>query len=90
MEECFRCHDLHRGQLRFPRHSHITFPFAQLPTENSEEPLCRQHAAPDISARPRIALGAAIHAAKISNNEDVRDLVPTDACPHTLGVEIVL
>jgi molecular chaperone HscC len=36
-----------------------------------------------------IALGAAIHAAMIANHKDVRDLVMTDVCPHTLGVEIV-
>jgi len=36
-----------------------------------------------------VALGAAIQAALIADDEGVSDMVMTDVCPHTLGVEIV-
>jgi molecular chaperone HscC len=35
-----------------------------------------------------IALGAAVQAALVADDEAVDDLVATDVCPHTLGVEI--
>jgi molecular chaperone HscC len=34
-----------------------------------------------------VALGAAVHAAMVARHEAVRDLVLTDVCPHSLGVE---
>ncbi|MEZ6013745.1 MAG: Hsp70 family protein [Planctomycetota bacterium] len=36
-----------------------------------------------------VALGAAIQAALVADDAAVEDLVMTDVCPHTLGVEIV-
>jgi molecular chaperone HscC len=35
-----------------------------------------------------IALGAAVQAARAARSEAVKDLVMTDVCPHSLGVEI--
>jgi len=35
-----------------------------------------------------VALGAAVQAALIENDQAVDDMVMTDVCPHTLGVEI--
>jgi molecular chaperone HscC len=50
-----------------------------------------------LSVRPRadfnpdevVALGAAVQAALISEDRAVDDMVMTDVCPHTLGVEIM-
>ncbi len=36
-----------------------------------------------------VALGAAVQAALIIDDEAVNDMVMTDVCPHTLGVEVV-
>ena len=36
-----------------------------------------------------VALGAAVQAALIEDNEAVSDMVMTDVCPFTLGVEVV-
>ncbi len=36
-----------------------------------------------------VALGAAVQAALVADDKAVDDLVMTDVCPHTLGVEIV-
>ena len=47
------------------------------------EPLCEQD--PD----EVVALGAAVQAALIDADRAVEDLVLTDVCPHTLGVEVV-
>ncbi len=47
------------------------------------EPLCTFN--PD----EVVALGASIQAALIADDAAVEDLVMTDVCPHTLGVEIV-
>ncbi len=49
----------------------------------SKEPLCRFN--PD----EVVALGAAVQAALIADDQAVDDLVMTDVCPHTLGVETV-
>jgi molecular chaperone HscC len=35
-----------------------------------------------------VALGAAVQAALCERNEAVKDLVMTDVCPHTLGIEV--
>ncbi|MEI8213739.1 MAG: Hsp70 family protein [Planctomycetota bacterium] len=35
-----------------------------------------------------VALGAAVQAALIENNAAVEDMVLTDVCPHTLGIEV--
>jgi len=35
-----------------------------------------------------VALGAAVQAALCARNEAVKDLVLTDVCPHSLGVEV--
>jgi molecular chaperone HscC len=35
-----------------------------------------------------VALGAAVQAARASKHEAVKDLVLTDVCPHSLGVEV--
>jgi len=48
------------------------------------------HTTPDQSLDPDrvVALGAAVQAALCSGDAAVRDLVLTDVCPHTLGVEV--
>lgn len=35
-----------------------------------------------------VALGAAVQAALIENHAEVEDMVMTDVCPHTLGIEV--
>ncbi|MBU5484315.1 molecular chaperone HscC [Clostridium sp. MSJ-11] len=43
----------------------------------------------NINPDEAVALGAAIQAALKSRNSDLKELVLTDVCPYTLGVEIV-
>lgn len=60
-------------------------------------PIVQQLAAELFGRMPRhevhpdeaVALGAAIQAALVADDHAVEDLVMTDVCPHTLGVEIV-
>ncbi|HEX5470961.1 MAG TPA: Hsp70 family protein [Lacipirellulaceae bacterium] len=47
-----------------------------------KEPLCKFN--PD----EVVALGAAVQAALIADDRAVEDLVMTDVCPHTLGIEV--
>ena len=49
----------------------------------SKEPLC------EFNPDEVVALGAAVQAALIADDQAVEDLVMTDVCPHTLGVETV-
>jgi molecular chaperone HscC len=51
----------------------------------------RLKAIPKCSFNPDevVALGAAVQAAFIADDKAVEDMVMTDVCPHTLGIEIV-
>ncbi|MEZ6115108.1 MAG: Hsp70 family protein [Pirellulaceae bacterium] len=60
-------------------------------------PVLQQFVAEQLACQPRcelnpdevVALGAAVQAALIQDDAAVEDMVMTDVCPHTLGVEVV-